>query len=423
MKKLCVVLALMTLALAGGASVFGQSAPAAQVSDPHVTANGVIGDIVAVEAGSKQIYVKTDAGSVVVITVADSTIFRRINPSKPSAEGATAITFAELGPGDRVLARGKPSDDRKTLAAPKMIFVSTKADLAAKQESDRAEWSRRGIVGVVSAINPESKEITLQTRGPQGPQPVVIQAGGANVKFRRYAPDSVLFNDAKPSSIAELKVGDQLRAKGDKNAEGTIFTPEEVVSGTFRTWLGTISAVNAEKKEFTITQMTGGAPLTVVVSKDSILKHIPEDMMARMGGGGAPGGPGAAGGAPGQGGGERRPVTGPGGGAPPAGGSPAAGGPGAAGGAGQRRPGGPDMQRILEMLPPTTVADLKPGRMVVVLSTAGNDPTRITAIQLVAGIEPIVAMMSGRPGGAGRPGGPGGPGGGDLSFGFGIGQP
>lgn len=420
MKKLCVVFALIAFAFGGGALALGHAAgtPAAQVTDPNITANGVVGDVVAVDASAKQIFVKTDMGSVVVVVVADNTIFRRINPSNPSAEKATAITFGELGAGDRVLARGKPSDDRKSLPA-KMIFVSTKADLAAKQESDRAEWNRRGIVGVVSALNPQSKEITLQSRGPQGPQPVIVQAGGAGVKFRRYAPDSVKFGEAKPSSFEEVKVGDQLRAKGEKNTQGTVFTPEEVVTGSFRTSVGTITAVNPEKNEVTITQMQGGTgPLTVVVSKDSILKHIPEDMMARMGGMGGPrpGGAGAPSGGPAQSGGERR-------------GAPAAGGPGgnATGTPGPggvtRRTGGFDIQQMMEMLPPTSMADLKPGRMVVVSSTVGVDPTRVTAIQLLAGIEPIVAMMSGRTGG--RPGGAGGGGisGGDLGFGFGIGQP
>ena len=82
------------------------------------------------------------------------------------------------------------------------------------------------------------------------------------------------------------------------------------------------------------------------------------------------------------------------------------------------------MQQMLERLPPVTLAELKPGQMVIVSSTVGADPTRVTAIQLVSNIEPLVAMMSRRPGGGGGlgPGGFGG-GGGGLGFGFGIGQP
>ncbi len=87
------------------------------------------------------------------------------------------------------------------------------------------------------------------------------------------------------------------------------------------------------------------------------------------------------------------------------------------------------MQRMLDQLPAVTLADLKPGQMVVVSSTVGADPARVTAIQLVSNVEPIIAMMSRRPGGAGAGAGagaagvPGGLGAGGFNFGFGIGQP
>jgi hypothetical protein len=85
--------------------------------------------------------------------------------------------------------------------------------------------------------------------------------------------------------------------------------------------------------------------------------------------------------------------------------------------------GGDMIQQMLERLPPVTLAELKPGQMVIISSTVGADPTRVTAIQLVSNIEPIIAMMSRRPGAAGGLGPGGFGGGGGLSFGFGIGQP
>ena len=89
--------------------------------------------------------------------------------------------------------------------------------------------------------------------------------------------------------------------------------------------------------------------------------------------------------------------------------------------------GGDFMQRMLDSLPPVTLAELKPGTMIVVSSTVGADPTRVTAIQLVSNIEPLVAMMTRRPVAGGAAGGAGGlgglGGGGGFNFGFGIGQP
>ena len=421
------LLTALTLALvASGWAAFGQT-PAAQ------PANNVLGDVLTVDAAAKQIYLKTDAGAVVIVTVSDATRIMKNPPGETKLDKATPMQLSEVAAGDRVLALGRPSADGKTLVGPRVVVVNTKADISAKQEAERAEWRRRGIVGVVSALNPQAKEITVQTRGPQGPQPVVIPAGGASVKLTRYAPDSIKFSDRKPSTFEEVKVGDQLRAKGDKSEDGTHFTPEEIVTGSFRTSVGTVTAADAAKNEITIKDAQTNQPLTVVVRPDSVLKQVPADAMAMMMGGGMGGpggGPGAGGaGAGGAGGAERRAVVTPGGqgqgGAQPAGqGGAPGGGQGAGQGQGPRRMGGDFMQQMLERLPPVTLAELKPGTMIVVSSTVGADPTRVTAIQLVSNIEPLVAMMQRRPGAGGAGAGAGGLGaGGGFNFGFGIGQP
>ncbi|HEX8560501.1 MAG TPA: hypothetical protein VF668_20570, partial [Pyrinomonadaceae bacterium] len=388
MRKLLTALALVLLAL--------PAAALAQAND-----NGVIGEVVAVDQGAKQLFVKTDAGPVVVVVVADSSRIIRNPPGETRVDKATPMTLAEMAAGDRVFARGSVSEDRKTVMG-RILIVNTKGDIEKKREGDRAEWQRRGVTGVVSALNPETREITITTRAAEGPKPVVIAAGGPAVKLRRYAPDSIKFADAKPSAFEEVKVGDQLRARGERSEDGSRFTPEEVVTGSFRTAVGTVKAVDAARNEITIEQSQDNKPLTIVVRPDSVLKQFqlpPEVAQMMMGGGG--------GGAPGQGGGERRVVTQ---GAPPAGGGgQQQGGPG--GGGPRRGMGGDMVQQMLERMPALALADLKPGTMVVVSSTVGADPTRVTAIQLVSGVEPIIAMMSRRPGGGPAGGGGGAPGG------------
>src|SRR5919199_355290 len=253
MRKLLTALAPALVLLAGALAPAHGQTPA--------PANNVLGDVLTVDAASKQIYVKTDAGAVVIVTVSDATRILKNPPGETKLDKATPMQLSEIAAGDRVLARGRPSADGKTLVNPAFVVVNTKADLAAKQEAERAEWRRRGIVGVVTALNPGAKEITIQTRTAEGPKPVVIAAGGANVKLRRYAPDSIKFADAKPSTFEEVKVGDQLRAKGEKSADGAKFTPDEVVTGSFRTSLGTIKAVDAAKNEITIEQAQDKKPL------------------------------------------------------------------------------------------------------------------------------------------------------------------
>ena len=62
----------------------------------------------------------------------------------------------------------------------------------------------------------------------------------------------------------------------------------------------------------------------------------------------------------------------------------------AAGGFGGRGGAGGDLSQMLERSPAATLADLKAGDAIVVLSTEGATQANITAITLLAGVEPIL---------------------------------
>jgi hypothetical protein len=254
-----------------------------------------------------------------------------------------------------------------------------KADIAKKQEAERAEWKRRGILGIITALKPETKEITISSRSLMGQQSVTIPLTD-KVEIRRYAPDSIKFADAKPAEFAELKAGDQLRALGERSADGLSFTPEKVVTGSFRNVAGTVTAVDAATGEVKINDLQTKQPLTILVKQDAVVRRFPSaaemgGMMAMMGRGGQ-GANGAAGQPPaGQGG------NGPGG------------GPGAGGG---RIGGGMNIQDMLERLPTISIADVKLGDTIIVSSTKGADPTRLTAISVISGADTLLNMMAAR---------------------------
>jgi hypothetical protein len=63
-----------------------------------------------------------------------------------------------------------------------------------------------------------------------------------------------------------------------------------------------------------------------------------------------------------------------------------AGGPGG----GMGRGGAFDMQQMLERMPALTLAELKAGDALIIASTAGTDSGQVTAITLLAGVEPIL---------------------------------
>ncbi|MDQ3908268.1 MAG: hypothetical protein M3268_07970, partial [Acidobacteriota bacterium] len=276
MKKALLILAL-TLAPVAGTSA---QAPAAQQpaqgpasADKDITATRVMGEVTAVNVEARGLAVKTAAGNSVLVMLDDKTQFKRAQPGSASLDTATPITLADVSVGDKVYARGRVSADQHSVPA-QLVVVLTKADIAKRQAHDKEEWQRRGVWGTITAINPATKEVTISARGAEGVKPVVVEAASDKVEFMRYAPDSVKFSDAKPSSFAELKVGDQLRALGERSADGAKFTPEEIVSGSFKTILGTVTSVDAANNTVTIRPGGQKQPLTISVTQNTNVRKL-----------------------------------------------------------------------------------------------------------------------------------------------------
>jgi hypothetical protein len=395
---------LITVLASGPASI--AQTPAA-TSDPNIAAKHAIGEVKTIDATAKQLTIQTDAGSVVTVTLSDKTSYKRLAPGEKTLTNATDVTFADLGEGDRIMARGNVSEDRKFVPAA-MVVVMTKGDLAKKQEAERKEWRQRGILGVITALKPDTKEITISNRTMAGTQSVVIPVSDTT-EMRRYAPDSIKFGDAKPSTFTELKVGDQLRALGDRPEDPLRFNPQKVVTGSFRTVGGVVTAVDPATGEIKINELEKKHPLTIVIKHDAVLRRMPPaSEMGMMGGFGR--GPGGPGGTPPAAAGGQAPQGAP---ARPQG----SGGPGAGG----RGSGGFNINDMLERLPTISIADVKVGDTIIVSSTQGVDPTRLTAISLVAGAETLFAMLAPRPQpGQAAPNPAAGLGSSGISFGIGL---
>ena len=192
-------------------------------------------------------------------------------------------------------------------------------------------------------------------------------------RLKRYAPASVSYDAAQPAPIDAIHAGDQLRARGDKNADGTEIAAEEAISGNFRNISGAISSIDNANSTFAVKDLATKKVMTVHITPAAQMRRLP-DMMARMlaarltgNSGGAGVGPGSQFGGPQGGGGQ---------------------GPGAGGGQGFGRPGGPDPQQMLSRAPAIQLADLKKGDAVMLVSTDGA--TDVTAITLLAGVEPLL---------------------------------
>lgn len=290
----------------------------------------------------------------------------------------SAATLDQLAVGDRVLATGTPSDGG-ALTATRLIMIKSAA-IAQRNAASQADWAKRGSGGIVKSVDAGANTIAISS----GKKDVTVTTTGSTI-YRRYAPGSVKFEEAQPSTLAAIQPGDQLRVRGDKSPDGANITADEIVSGTFKNLSGTIVSINATANSFVIKDLATKKNETVLISDASDLHAMPPEMAARFGGGGAagvrrPGGEGAPGGG-GQAGAER-----PAG--PPAGGVPS-GAPAGYGG----RPGGgraADLATMIPRLPKTTLAALKPGEALMIVASGNGSAGPFTAITLLSGVEPLL---------------------------------
>jgi len=371
-----------------------------------------VGDIVSVDAAAKTLQIRTATGATWTVTLTDKTVCASIPAGETDMKKATPVALADVKPGDRALARGEAGTGENTIVA-RTVVVMTKSELAQKQAHDRADWLRRSVAGTVTAVDSAQNTIAISTQSREGPKPVVVQVSPAT-QYRRYAPDSIKFADALPSKLADIQVGDQVRALGDKNEDGTRVTAEQIVSGAFRTFAGTVIAADPGAGTVQVTDLQTNKPVTVHVNQETLERRLPDwaaMMLARRLNGGAPGAPGAAGGPAGAGGGQWQRAGA--GGAPGAGGAgqwqqrPGGGGgwQGAGGNGGPGGPGGPggrgqfDMQQMLERMPAFTLADLKKGDALVISSNRGVKTGDVNAFTLLSGVEPLLMAATRAAGG------------------------
>lgn len=340
------------IALAGiCAAAPARAIPAAQ--SPAGATVRAIGTVQSVQGAA--ITLKTDAGAQLDVSVQASTRLLRIQPGQKSLKDAMPLKLQELQIGDRVLVFGaKPEGSNAVLAS--SIIAIKRSDLALRQQQEEQEWEQHGAGGIVRTVDPETSIITLAPNAAG--KAITVNTTKATI-FRRYAPGSVQFQDAKASTFAAIKPGDQLRARGTLSADGTELAATEIVSGTFENIAGAVVSVDPGSKRLTVMDLMTKHPVTVTVSASSELRQLPESeaRSIAMRVHGAQNHSAASS-------------------APP----PAA---------------GPSLDQLLKQLPPMPLADLHQGDMVMIVSTEGTTPGSSTAIKLVSGVAPILTASRG----------------------------
>lgn len=327
------------------------------------TVKSIVGDTISLT---------TDAAQQVIVHVSPDAKIVRLPAGSKDMKDAQPIERTDIAVGDRVLVRGTPGEDSGSLVA-SFLIVMKGNDIQLKRQQEQQDWQKHGTGGLVSSVDPATSTITISAGRAGETKKTIVHVSSATV-VRRYAPDSVKFEDAQLSTMAQIKPGDQLRARGTSTAQGDV-DADEIVSGSFRNLAGSVVKMDSAGGVLTIKDAATQKPVQIKISADSQLRRLPANsaqMMARRVSGGE-----AAGTHPS--------------GAPPAGAaSPDSHPPGGMNG---QIPGreAPDLQQILAGLPKMPVEDLHPGDAVMIVATPGLSNGEGTVIRLLAGVEAILA--------------------------------
>ncbi len=334
----------------------------------------VVGVIKSLNGNS--ITLTTDSGSEVNVLIGPTTRLVRMAPGQTDLKSASPTQLSDVQVGDRMLAGGAGSDDGKSVSATSAVIMK-KSDVAEKQEHDRVEWQKNGTGGVVKTVEVATGTITLSTGTLGAPSTLAVHVSKDTI-IRRYAPNSVKFDDAKPGTLEEIKPGDQLRARGTKSDDGKELAAAEVVSGSFRSIAGVVVSADAANNTITVTDLANKRPVTLKVASDSQLHKLPPMFAMRIasrlkegtGGGAAAGGPASRAQAD-----AKLPDGGP---------SP-----------GGIRPGhSPNLQQMLSRMPSLSLGELQKGDALMIVATEGSADSPSTVIIMLSGVEPILAAAS-----------------------------
>ena len=339
--------------------LYAAGTPAAQASP--AASDRVLGTVTATAAAS--VTVHTASSGDITVSLTPQTRLLRAAPGEKSLKDAATITPGDLSVGDRVLIRLAAGGDAAHPSADILVAMK-QGDIQQAHARETADWQRNGVAGIAESLDPAAGTITLKAQ--KGVGAIVIHTTLGTI-FRRYAPDSTAFADSKPSTLADIHAGDQVRARGPKEESETAIDAEEVVAGSFRNIAGTVLRTDPSANTITLKDLATKKSVTLSLDASTQLRKLPPEMAERLAhsqdqtheGGTMSHSPGAEGHMGGH-------MSAPGGGG---------------------RHG--DAADMLAQAPSIPLGDLKKGDAVMVVAS-GPGADKPTAITIVSGVEPLL---------------------------------
>jgi hypothetical protein len=317
----------------------------------------------------------TAAGQDVSVTVPATAKILVVPPGSKTLQSATPGALSDVTPGDRALVTGTAGDTGAALTAERVVLMKAAA-IEQTHAAEDAAWTQGGG-GIVKSVDPATGSIVVAN----GLKTFTVRTTPSTI-VRRYSGDSVRFADARVSTVAAIRPGDQLRVRGAKASDGSTITADELVTGTFHNYSGLIAGIDQAGGTVTLKDLATKRTVTVAVTPGSDIRRLPPMIAQRVAlqmRGGAETHGAETHGAEAHGAGGRSPAEG--------------------AESDEHRAGraGMDLSQMLSRLPTQTLADLKPGDAVMIVATSpSEDSTKSTAVTVLAGVDAILTAPSGQ---------------------------
>ena len=360
--------------LLGRISTLVVSACFAALSLIAQTSERYVGTVLSIGSPPSQIEVNNDLGASQTLRVTSETLFQCVAPGAKDLKDARTAGRTDVSPGDRVLVALQPG----TVNLLRLVIMPA-TEIAKRNEAEREDWRKRGIVGVVSGVVGNHINIQIRSTTPGSATTTQVVQALEKTVLRRYMPESVKFADAVPAKISEISPGDQLRARGTRSEHGPQLLADKIVFGTFVTKIGKVTAIDPVAGQLTITNSASKQPLSVRLVQGSQVKRMPSMPF--------PGPDVPNNGMPAAPAGRQEAVVG-----------------------GMPGPHPPDVNQMLESMPTSHLEDVQLGETIIVSATKNDTQDHVTAITILANADPLlrmIAMFSGAREQA-KPGGPAG---------------
>jgi hypothetical protein len=231
-----------------------------------------VGTLVAI--ATNQISLKDDRGRTVTIQVGPSTRLVRVAPGQKGVANAPTIQLSDVHPGDRMLVTGT-SQSAESITANKIV-VMTGHDLAQLRSAEEKSW-QNGPRGLVTRV--DVKNGIVAVKSAIGVSTTIQIPPSASLL--RYRDGSSKFSEAQAAKLDQIKIGDQLQAKGKPDASGMIIA-DSVVFGTFVNIAGRIASVDAASNAVTVNDVFTKKAVTLHITADSQMRQLPVMIAQRI---------------------------------------------------------------------------------------------------------------------------------------------